>query len=91
MNLQIADSGGSAAGHHFRQIALMHGALDQGAGDHRSEAVHGEHPIHRQPEGNPHILLPSPEHHLVQLLPEHIDVLTGIGGDGDDGLALQEG
>ncbi|MPM69966.1 hypothetical protein SDC9_116914 [bioreactor metagenome] len=90
MDLQIPDAGLRAGWRQLRRISLVHGPFDESSGDHRAEAVHGKHPVHGQAERHPQIFFLRVQHQLVQGLLQLRNPLSGIGGDGVDGLALQK-
>ena len=91
VDLQIPHPRLEAGGENLRHVANGQRPLDEGPGDHGAEAVHGEHPVNGQAEGGAQVLLRRRPDELPELLPEFADALPGVGGDGVDRLALQEG
>ena len=88
VDLQGADLGPLAGGHQLHRVAYGEVALDHGAGDHGAEAVLGEHPVHRQTEGDLLVADGHPAHPLLKLLFQLRDALTGISGHRQDRFAL---
>ena len=87
-DLQGADLGPLARGHQLHRVTYGEVALDHGAGDHGAEAVLGEHPVHRQAEGDLLVADGHPAHPLLKLLFQFRDALTGISGHRQDRFAL---
>jgi hypothetical protein len=91
MDLQPADFDLDAFGVDLDSLVYPNAPRKQGAGDDGAEAANGEDSIDGQSELPRELLGGDTRHQRLQYPLEFVDALTGLGGHGDDGFALEEG